>query len=195
MRHNAGKIAVAAAAIMALATVEAPAQAQLDKFIISGDAAKRLGERSELTMDTARKLADACIAFAQKNNVAVSIAIIDQFGEPIFFTRMDGQGKLNIDTAFLKAKTTVITRQPSHADMNNLFRGNTTEFHQGYFNGIFPNKGALPIKVGDHFLGAMGVGGSNVDEECAHAALEQVIGPQPPLLPNIPRPGVVNGGG
>jgi hypothetical protein len=31
-------------------------------------------------------------------------------------------------------------------------------------------------------LGAIGVGGSGFDERCAHEALTQVLGPQPPLL-------------
>ena len=32
-------------------------------------------------------------------------------------------------------------------------------------------------------IGAIGVGGSNQDEECAYAALTSVVGPQPPLAP------------
>ena len=36
------------------------------------------------------------------------------------------------------------------------------------------------------FVGAIGVGGSGMDEECANYALTQVLGPQPPLTPNIP---------
>jgi hypothetical protein len=58
--------------------------------------------------------------------------------------------------------------------------------------GLFPNKGGLPIIVDHQLLGAVGVGGSGMDEECAYAALTQVLGPQPPLAPNIPaRPPVM----
>jgi hypothetical protein len=32
-------------------------------------------------------------------------------------------------------------------------------------------------------IGAVGVGGGNADEQCAHAALTKVLGPQPPLPP------------
>jgi hypothetical protein len=70
--------------------------------------------------------------------------------------------------------------------MNRVLQGQTNEFHAGFYNGVFANKGGLPIIVDDQFLGAMGVGGSNVDEECADAALTKVIGPQPPLVPNLP---------
>jgi uncharacterized protein GlcG (DUF336 family) len=79
--------------------------------------------------------------------------------------------------------------------MNNVLQGNQSEFRAGYWNGEFANKGGLPIVAEDQFLGAIGVGGSNVDEECAQAALEAVVGPQPPLVQNLPRrPGAANGG-
>ena len=41
--------------------------------------------------------------------------------------------------------------------------------------------GGLPIIVDDQLIGAIGVGGSNMDEQCAHVALTAVLGPQPPL--------------
>jgi hypothetical protein len=51
---------------------------------------------------------------------------------------------------------------------------------------------ALPIVInGNQMIGAIGVGGSarNVpiwsDEICAWRALTKVIGPQPPLLPDV----------
>ena len=42
------------------------------------------------------------------------------------------------------------------------------------------------VQSDTQFLGAIGVGGSGLDEECADYALTQVLGPQPPLTPNIP---------
>ena len=60
--------------------------------------------------------------------------------------------------------------------------------------GFFPNSGGLPIIVNDQMIGAIGVGGSAPrvaqgwsDEICAHKALTEVIGPQPPLLEDLPR--------
>ena len=54
--------------------------------------------------------------------------------------------------------------------------------------GVFPTSGGLPIMVGDEMIGAIGVGGSNQDEECAYAALTSVVGPQPPLAEKLPPP-------
>jgi len=42
---------------------------------------------------------------AVKRGVRISIVILDQFGEAVYFYRMDGQGKINIETAFMKART------------------------------------------------------------------------------------------
>jgi uncharacterized protein GlcG (DUF336 family) len=42
---------------------------------------------------------------------------------------------------------------------------------------VFPTSGGLPIIVGIQLIGAIGVGGSGRDEECAYQALTTVVGP------------------
>jgi uncharacterized protein GlcG (DUF336 family) len=185
---------IAAAAAAGLIATGAVA-ASLDNLVIHGAPAKKILEKYALSIDAAKRMASACVDFARQHNVAVSVAIMDPFGEMIYFERMDGQGKLNTSTAILKAKTALVTRASTHIVMNNVLQGNQSEFRAGYWNGEFANKGGLPIVAEDQFLGAIGVGGSNVDEECAQAALEAVVGPQPPLVQNLPRrPGAANGG-
>lgn len=192
-RISAATLIAAAGALLATGS----ALAQLEKFTISPEAAKRFMTREELSLDTAEKIADTCIDFAKQHNVTVSIGMYDQFGEPILVKRMDGQGKTNIETALLKAKTVLNTRRASHEAMNRVLEGRQNEFHEGFFNGIFANKGGLPIVVDGEFLGAIGVGGSNVDEECAQAGLEKVLGVKIKLEPNlnIPRGGAGRGAG
>lgn len=192
--HKLRTILVAAAAAGVLAATGAVA-ASLDSLVIHGAAAKKIHEKYALSIDAAKKMAATCIDFAKQHNVAVSVAIMEPTGEMIYFERMDGQGKLNTSTAILKAKTALVTRASTHLVMNNVLQGNVSDFRAGYWNGEFANKGGLPIIAEDQFLGAIGVGGSNVDEECAQAALEAVVGPQPPLVQNLPRrPGAANGG-
>src|SRR5215471_17331032 len=180
-----------AAAAAATAMIGAAMAADSDQFLIRGDSTKGMLEQNMLNISTAEKIAKACIAEATKQNVKVSIAIMDQFGEPIYFYRMDGQGKANIDTAFMKAKTVLNTRQPSKAAMNQVLQGRSSELRQ-YSFGNFNNSGALPIVInGNQFIGAVGVGGSAPkvpvwsDEICAWRALTKVMGPQPPLLPDM----------
>jgi glc operon protein GlcG len=189
MKHHIGF--AAAAAMTALAGMALAADG--DQFLIKGKDTMGMLEQNMLNVDTAEKIAKGCVAEAAKQGVKVSIAILDQFGEPIYFYRMDGQGKVNIDTAFMKAKTVLNTRQPSKAAMNGVLRGGS-ELRQYQF-GNFANSGGLPIVVnGNQFVGAIGVGGSAPrvfdpvpwsDEICAHRALTQVMGKQPDLLPDI----------
>jgi uncharacterized protein GlcG (DUF336 family) len=187
-----------AAAAAATAMIGAAVAADSD-FVIRGDSAKQLLEQNSINIATAEKIAKACIDEATKENVAVSIAIYDLYGEPVYMYRMDGQPKIAIETAIMKAKTTLNTRQPSKAAMNAVLRGGN-EARQILF-GNFANSGALPITInGNQFIGAIGVGGSAPrvpqwsDEICAWRALTKVMGQQPPLLPDVTR-GAAGGGG
>jgi uncharacterized protein GlcG (DUF336 family) len=181
---------LAAVAITALAGTSWAADG--DQFIIRGDATKTILEQNEINVATAEAIGKACIEEATKQGVRVSVAIIDQFGEPVYMYRMDGQNKINIDTAMMKARTVLNTRQPSKATMNAVLQGRSSELRQ-YSFGNFANSGGLPIVInGNQFIGAIGVGGSAPkppdwsDEICAWRALTKVMGPQPALLPDLP---------
>ena len=169
------------------------------QFLIRGDAAKVMLEQNMLNVATAEKIAQACVAEAKKEGLGVSVAVLDQFGEPIYVYRMDGQSKQGIETAFLKARTTLNTRQPSRTTANAVARGGS-EFRQWSF-GNFAQGGGLPVVVnGNQFVGAIGVGGSPGrpgwnDEICAWRGLTQVLGKQPDLLRVINPPVLAPAGG
>ena len=182
---------LAAAAVTAL--VGASQAAESDKFVVRGDAAKVLMEENQINVATAEAVAKASVDEATKQGVRVSIAIYDQFGEPVYMYRMDGQTKIAIETAIMKARTVLNTRQPSKAVMNQVLSGRASELRQYSFSN-FANSGGLPIVInGNQMIGAIGVGGSAPnppqwsDEICAWRAMTKVIGPQPPLLPDIQR--------
>ena len=189
-------------ALAAAVTVIAGAgmAAETGKFVQTGEAAKRLLETNTINIATAEAIGKACVDEATREGVKISIVITDQFGEPVYFYRMDGQGKINVDTAFMKAKTALNTRQASKATMNQVLQGRASELRQ-YSFGNFANSGALPIIInGNQMIGAVGVGGSAPrvpvwsDEICAWRALSKVIGPQPPLLPDVQRNADAGGG-
>ena len=187
-----------AAAIVAIAGVASAAET--GKFVQQGDAAKALLETNTINIATAEAIGKACIDEATKEGVKVSVVITDQFGEPVWFYRMDGQGKVNVDTAFMKAKTALNMRAPSKTIMNQVLQGRSSELRQ-YSFGNFANSGALPIVInGNQLIGVIGVGGSAPrvpiwsDEICAWRALTKVIGPQPPLLPDVQRNAEAGGG-
>jgi uncharacterized protein GlcG (DUF336 family) len=190
MKFCVGLLAATAALVLA-----GPSRADDgDKFVVRGDATKVLMEQNQINVATAEAISKACVEEAVKQGVKVSIVIYDQFGEPVYVYRMDGQAKVAIETAMMKAHTVINTRQPSKAVMNQVLTGRSSELRQ-YSFGNFANSGGLPIVInGNQMIGAIGVGGSAPalpawsDEICAWRAMNKVIGPQPPLLPDVQRP-------
>jgi glc operon protein GlcG len=188
-----GKLCVGLLAAAAVTAFAGPGwAADGDQFVIRGDATKTILEQNEINVATAEAISKACVEEAAKQGVKVSIAILDQFGEQVYLYRMDGQTKVAVDTALMKARTTLNTRQPSKATMNAVLQGRSSELRQ-YSFGNFANSGGLPIVInGNQFIGAIGVGGSAPklpewsDEICAWRALTKVMGPQPALLPDVP---------
>jgi uncharacterized protein GlcG (DUF336 family) len=164
------------------------AQAQnIDKFVISADAAKKTLFKNEISVDTASKIAAACVEFAKKNNQAVTVFILTPTGQIVYAYRMDGQVPINIETAKLKAESVLYTRDSTHARANQVANNLSLQMRWAPL-GVFPVSGGLPILVDGQLIGAIGVGGGSMDEQCAYEALTQVVGPQPPLAPATPPP-------
>jgi len=186
--HSFGLLCV----VLALAGT-ASAQDSISKFVITGDAAKKIHDSMTINLATAERIVDTCEGLAQKENVGVSIYILDSAGNHVYMDRMDGQNYLGIVTAEMKARTALANREPSKALANRVSKNPDGELQQ-ILLGMFPNSGGLPIIVNDQLIGAIGIGGSAPrvaqgwsDEICAHKALTEVLGPQPPLLEDLPR--------
>ena len=179
------------AAAVALIGGSALAQDVPAQFVVTGDAAREINEFKQINGDTARRIAETCENYARSMDRTVSIYILDQFGNHVHVHRMDGQGWNNIRTAEMKARTALMTRDVTHRRMNRARQDPFYQIYQITAHGLFPNSGGLPIIVNDQLIGAIGVGGAAPspefsDEMCAHYALTQIIGPQPPLLPVEP---------
>jgi uncharacterized protein GlcG (DUF336 family) len=180
-----------AAAVLAIAiacpggaygqTPEGPQQpVRLRDVVVQGAAAKQAFEKHLLKLEVAEQIGQACFAYAARNNFAVALHIVDQFGYSIYAGRMDGRKADNIETAEMKAQTALYFREPTRVWMERSSQ-NPLMPHLLNQMGQFPVAGGLPIIVEDQLVGAIGVGGgtSDQDEECARAALIQVLGREP----------------
>jgi glc operon protein GlcG len=153
----------------------------VDKFVITGDDAKRALSKVEISGETAEKLAKVCEAYATEHKISVTIFIISPSGSIVHAHRMDGQGPINIETALYKAQTALYTRRPTSFYEKEYATDVPAEVARVKLNQYYVS-GGLPIIVDDQLIGAIGVGGSrDGDEQCAYAALTKVLGPQPPL--------------
>jgi uncharacterized protein GlcG (DUF336 family) len=165
------------------------------QFVVSGKAAERQHDHISINAETAEKLAKACESIARKNNSAVVVVILDPYGLVVHEHRMDGEGWIQVNATEQKARTALRTRAPSHVLTNrNIQDPFTNQNMAGY--GLTTQEGGLPIIVNGQLIGAIGVGGippaertaTYGEEMCARDALEAVIGPQPPLLPELSAP-------
>ena len=182
------RIGVAAAmAATALTAVPASAQqsANVNHFVITGEAAKRALTTNEISLATAKQIGEGTIACAVERKKAVTVFILAPSGEIVWQQRMDGMGPSNIDTAHMKAKTALYMRAQT-AQWATIHNNNLQAEVRRIPLGQFWTPGGLPIIVDDVLIGAIGIGGSNADAECAHEAMTKVLGPNIPKL--IPPP-------
>ena len=124
-----------------------------------------------LTLDGAKKAADAAVAYAKANGAPGSaIAIVDDGGHLLYFLRLDGTFTASPNISIGKAKTAALFKKPT-SDFENVI--NKGRFAMTALPPDFtPLQGGVPIKHGDHVIGAIGVSGAKSaqqDEEVAKA--------------------------
>ena len=130
-------------------------------------------ERKQVSADAARKMVDACLAFAQQNNIRVGVAVVGIAGVLVDFHAMQGTGATTAETAILKAKTAAHW-QRSTRELEEDVR--TQRNGASVWIGDFPRIGGLPIVIDGQVAGAIGIGGNAKQEECAQHAIDTVIG-------------------
>jgi len=119
----------------------------------------------------ARALADACMAWAEKNKLILAMAIIDWGGNVLESHAMEGASANAIETALMKARSALRWRRPT-SETNKLVKSG--ENLAPTFMNDFPQPGALPIIVDGQVVGAMGVS-SGDGEKCAQSAIDSVF--------------------
>lgn len=184
-RINTALLVLLNSAAFVLGGGTASAQGDLEKFVVTGDAAKKALTREEISADTAERITKACLDFAAQNKIAVSVFVLAPSGQVVHAHRMDGQNPVNVETALWKAQTALKTHASTHAAANRYADDIVGELTRIKFDAYWVS-GGLPIVVDNVLIGSIGVGGSGLDEECANAGLTAVLGPQPPLTPKLP---------
>jgi len=154
-------------------TMLALAALLISTIAIQASAQPAFVARKQVSAEAARKLVDACIAFAQARNAIVGVAVVDFAGVLIDMHLMQGGTATYSETAILKAKTAAHWQRPTSQledDVNSKRNGASV------WIGDFPRAGGLPIVIDGEVAGAIGVGGGGAPEACAKAAIDSVIG-------------------
>ncbi len=119
-----------------------------------------------LTLEVAKKIADAAEADAVKKGVTVVIAIVDDGGHLILLERLDDTQVASVDVGIGKARTAAIYRRPSKVFEDQIKEGRVAALA---LSGATPLQGGIPIIVDGKVIGAIGVSGNTpqVDESIA----------------------------
>jgi glc operon protein GlcG len=130
--------------------------------------------RPVLTQEDCLKIMAAAEAEARKNKWNVAIAILDDGGHLLHFSRMDGATPANAGIALEKGRTAAISRRSSGKWEEIVKSGRTAMMKMP---GILPVQGGVPIVADGTCIGAVGVSGvqSHEDEQIAQAGIDALL--------------------
>jgi uncharacterized protein GlcG (DUF336 family)/mannose-6-phosphate isomerase-like protein (cupin superfamily) len=129
-------------------------------------------EKKALTIDGAKKVIAAAVAYAKKNNAPGGvIAVVDEGGNLMALERLDGTFAAGANISIGKARTAVLFKRPTKAFEDIIKNGRTAmvALPDAYFT---PLQGGVPIVVDGQVVGGVGVSGAasaQQDEELAMA--------------------------
>ena len=141
---------------------------------LAAPASAQLLARKDLSANMALTIAQTAIATCTAQGYRVSATIVGRNGEVLVQVRGDGTGPHTMENSMRKAYTSRFQRRPS-GEFAKQAKDNPTVGALHLAN-MIPAQGALPIKVGDDVIGAIGVSGSpggDKDEACAKAGLDK----------------------
>ena len=124
-----------------------------------------------LTIDDARAIAAAAEAEANKNQWAVTLAVVDDGGHLLWLQRLDGAAPISAEIAPAKARTSALGRRESKIYEDMINGGRVSFLSAPALQGML--EGGVPIIVDGQVVGAVGVSGvkSTEDAQIARAGI------------------------
>lgn len=128
-----------------------------------------------LSHDDVVLILNAARAEAQKNNWAVSIAVVDDGGHLLGHYRLDGAAPMSARMAAAKARTSALGRRETLVYEDMINKGRTAFLSAADLDGLL--EGGVPIVVSGQVVGAVGVSGvkSVEDAQIAKAGIAAVV--------------------
>jgi len=142
---------------------------------LAAPASAQLLDHKDLSLATALTIATTASDTCKAQGNLVSVTVVGRQGEILVILRGDNSSPHTIENSRRKAYTARTFRIPSGEFAKRVKDNPTTGLV--HLSGVIAAQGALPIKVGDDVVGAVGVSGSpggDKDEACAKAGLDKV---------------------
>jgi uncharacterized protein GlcG (DUF336 family) len=143
---------------------------------LAGSANAQLVAHKDLTTAIAFTMAETALQTCKQQGYNVSANVVGRNGEVIIAIRGDNTGPHTLENSMKKAYTARAQRRPS-GEFANTVKNNPGAGALRLTN-MVPAQGALPIKVGEDTIGAIGVSGApggDKDEACAKAGIDKVM--------------------
>lgn len=115
-----------------------------------------------LTLEVARKVAQAAEQHARANGWNVCIAIVDDGGHLVFFQRMDGVQTGSVLVSQRKAQTAIGFKRPTKAFEEQVAGGRNALLG---LPGAVPLEGGVPLVVDGQMVGAIGISGVTAQQD------------------------------
>jgi uncharacterized protein GlcG (DUF336 family) len=113
-----------------------------------------------ITLEQAKKAADAAEAEAKKRNMIMAIAIVEPSGALVYFRRMDGLQYASINIAQSKAISAATFGRSTKSFRERVAKGDLSPMA---LVGAVASDGGVPIVVGGKTIGAIGTSGGADD--------------------------------
>jgi len=129
----------------------------------------------DITWKLGLAIAQGAIEACAKNNVPITVAVVDRAGRVRIFIAPDNPSPHNFELARRKAYTARTFRRPS-LEWAQQTKGDSDNSGQRLLADVIPLGGGVPINVGNDTIGAVGVSGSSQtgDDACAKAGVAAV---------------------
>jgi uncharacterized protein GlcG (DUF336 family) len=142
---------------------------------LASPASAQLLSQKSLSAAMALTIAQTALETCTKQGYHVSVHVLGRNGEVLVALRGDEAPPHTMENSQRKAYTSRTFRIPS-GEFAQRVKDNPT-FGAVHLSGVIAAQGALPIKVGDEVIGAVGVSGApggEKDEACSKAGLDKV---------------------
>ncbi len=116
-----------------------------------------------LGQEDVRLIAAAAESEAKANRWAVTIAVVDDGGHLLWLQRLDGAAPISALIAPAKARTSALGRRESKVYEEMINGGRSAFLSAPTLDGML--EGGVPVMIGGHCVGAVGVSGVKAAED------------------------------
>src|SRR5256885_8092333 len=148
-------------------------------LVFSTEGHAQVAEKKTLTLAGAEKVVAAALSEARRLKTTGAIAVVDDGGNLLALSRIDGTFAAAGRISTGKARTAALFKKPTRAFEEIIGKGRTAMIALEDFT---PLEGGIPLTVDGQTVGAVGVSGAasaQQDEELAVAAAPALAAPPP----------------